>query len=103
MCLGIEEFEHRAFIEMDLGTESLPTISRKCQRHVAYWHSGLEQQRHGVFPKVWWLVTNPHRLNGIVGVIAKLAHSAQSLFAVALHHDAPHLLTQPPQAAETEA
>ncbi|MGH8542069.1 MAG: replication-relaxation family protein [Gammaproteobacteria bacterium] len=101
--LGIGDFEHRAFIELDLSTESLPTVQRKCQRHVAYWQSGLEQQRYGVFPKVWWLVPSPHRRDGIASVIGKLAHSAQALFTVALHHEAPYLLTQPPQAAETEA
>ncbi|MGH3903842.1 MAG: replication-relaxation family protein [Pseudonocardiaceae bacterium] len=102
-CLGIGEFEHRAFIELDQASEHLPTITRKCQRYVAYWHSGLEQQRHGVFPKVWWLVPSPHRRDGIASVIRKFAHSAQALFTVALQHEAPHLLTQPPQAAETEA
>lgn len=103
LCLGMGEFEQRAFIEMDLASEHLPTITRKCQRYVAYWHSGLEQQRHGVFPKVWWLVPSPHRRDGIASVIGKLAHSTQALFTVTLHHEAPHLLTQPPQAAETEA
>ncbi|MGH2366909.1 MAG: replication-relaxation family protein [Chloroflexota bacterium] len=103
LCLGIGDFEQRAFIELDQASEHLPTIARKCQRYVAYWHSGLEQQRHGVFPKIWWLVPSPHRRDGIASVIRKFAHSAQALFTVALQHEAPHLLTQPPPAAETEA
>lgn len=101
--LGVGDLELSAFIEMDMGSESLPTIERKCQRYLAYWQGGLEQQRSGVFPRIWWLVPSPHRLDGITKVITKLLHNAQGLFAVTLHYDAPTLLIRPPMAAETEA
>lgn len=56
-----------------------------------------------MFPRVWWLVPTEARGAGIARVIERLAASAQTVFAVALSHQAPHLLTQPPMAAETKA
>lgn len=49
------EFEDRWFIEVDLGTEHLPTVLRKCAQYEAYRRTGDEQHRHGVFPVVIWL------------------------------------------------
>ena len=90
-------------IELDLDSEHLPTITRKCQRYLAYWHSGLEQRTSGVFPRVWWLVPSEPRLASIAGVIRRLAQEAQGLFTVVLSSEAAQLLTQPPgMAAETE-
>ena len=86
------DFEHRAFAEVDLGTESLPTILRKSQRYVDYWRSGEEQRRHGVFPKVVWLVPDDRRQVGIEKALGRLALEAQDLFAVGLLEDGPHML-----------
>ena len=98
VCLGTGEYEQRAFIELDLASEHLPTITRKCQRYLAYWHSGLEQRASGVFPRIWWLVPTLARAEGITSVIARLADSAHHLFRVALSEEAPELLTTPPAA-----
>ncbi len=76
--------EYSAFIEVDLSSETLPTIQRKNQRYIDYWRSGMEQQWHGVFPKVLWLVKDEHRAERITGVVKKLAHDAQALFDVGL-------------------
>ncbi len=103
LCLGLGDYEQRAFIEQDQDTESLPTIRAKCQRYLAYWQTGQEQHDHGVFPRVWWLVPSEPRLAGIAGVIRRLADEAQALFTVVLSREAAQLLTQPPMAAETEA
>jgi hypothetical protein len=100
--LGIEDVELSAFIELDLGTESLPTIQRKCQRYLAYWQTGQEQQTHGVFPRVWWLVPNQPRQQGIGGVVDRLAREAQALFTVVLRAEAAERLTQlPPMEAHS--
>lgn len=49
-------FEDHWFIEVDLGTESLPTLIRKCAQYEAYRRSGLEQaNRDGTFPLVLWV------------------------------------------------
>jgi hypothetical protein len=94
--VGIEDCELSSFIEVDLGTESLPTIRRKCQVYASYWHTGLEQQRYGVFPRVVWLVPDERRLEGVTGVVQRLADDADQLFAVAMASNGPEILTTPP-------
>jgi hypothetical protein len=95
--IGLGEYEQQAFIEMDLGTESLPTIERKCRRYVAYWHTG-QQQAHGVFPRVWWLTSTEQRQAGIAAVVRHLAQDAQALFTVVLSSEAAEQLTHWPTA-----
>ncbi|WP_371655526.1 MULTISPECIES: replication-relaxation family protein [unclassified Streptomyces] len=97
--LGVAAVERSAFIEVDLTTETLPTIRRKCDRYVAYWRSGVEQQWRGVFPKVVWLVQNERRAERIGSVIRKLASDAQTLFEVGLLSGASGLLSGIPQGA----
>ncbi|RIS81313.1 replication-relaxation family protein [Mycobacteroides abscessus] len=46
------------FLEIDLGTESIPTLLRKCRDYEAYRCSGIEQDRHGSFPLVIWSMTH---------------------------------------------
>lgn len=52
------EFEDWWFMEIDRGTEALPTLLRKCHYYRRYQASGLEQDAHGVFPLVLWIM--PH-------------------------------------------
>lgn len=42
------------FIEIDLGTESIPTLLTKCRDYESYRQTGIEQDRHGAFPLVVW-------------------------------------------------
>ncbi|MCX4742793.1 replication-relaxation family protein [Streptomyces antibioticus] len=90
--IGTSTFERSSFIEVDLATEGLPTIQKKSQRYIDYWRSGMEQQWHGVFPKVVWLVQNEQRADKIKAVIKKLASDTHALFDVGLLAKAPQLL-----------
>lgn len=54
------ELVYAWFIEVDLGTESIPTLRKKCREYEAYRRTGIEQDRHGAFPFVVWSVTHPH-------------------------------------------
>ena len=66
------DYEDRWFIEVDTGTESLPTLLAKCQQYEAYRASGIEHTRHEpgspymtteaaeTFPLVLW-VMHGHR------------------------------------------
>lgn len=94
--LEVDDYELRAFIELDLDTESLPTIGRKLAVYLAYWRSGQEQQRHGVFPRTWWLVPDATRAKSVRRAIGRLPAEAQSLFAVCLIGEAADRLTQLP-------
>lgn len=91
-AVGIGELEQVAFVEIDCGTESLPTIARKCQRYLAYWRSGVEQHRSGLFPRVWWLTHTARRKQRLRTVVDQLARDEQPLFAVGLAGDGPRLL-----------
>lgn len=94
--IGVGDYELASFAEIDLGTESLPTIRRKCQIYLRYWRSGLDQQRHGVFPRVVWLVPDERRRQGIAGVLRRLPRDAQRLFTTALVSDGSAVLTTLP-------
>lgn len=91
--LGIGELERSAFVEVDLGTESGPTITRKCEVYAAYWRTGIEQQRHGVFPSVLWLANDERGAIRIAEAIRRLPQDAQHLFEVVLLGDATANLT----------
>lgn len=93
--IGIGDFERSAFIELDMASESLPTVQRKCLSYVAYWRSGTEQQAFEVFPLVVWLVPTETRRRQLREVINRLAADTRRLFAVALQADGPVLLTGP--------
>lgn len=54
-------YEDHWFIELDRGTESLPTLIRKCLVYQAHWASGQEQAQLGVYPRVAWLIEDNHR------------------------------------------
>lgn len=94
--LTVGAFEVAAFIEMDLDSESLPTIARKCGVYVDYWRSGAEQQGYGVFPRVWWLVPDDDRLRALTRTIQRLPLETRDLFTVALIDDATAQLSRLP-------
>lgn len=54
-------YEDSWFIEVDLGTEHLPTVLGKCGQYETYRRTGTEQAKHGVFPLVVWITTTDER------------------------------------------
>jgi hypothetical protein len=63
------EYEDHWFIEVDRGTESLPTLLKQCSQYETYRRSGREQAASGVFPRVLWLVPDEHRRERLRGGI----------------------------------
>lgn len=101
--LGVGDVERSAFVEVDLSTESRTVIARKARTYAAYWQTGLEAQRHGVFPEVLWLVPDERRQTRMREVLSRLPADAQALFAVERRADAlPYLGTLPDAWAEAE-
>lgn len=91
---GRGHYEELAFIEVDLATESLPTIERKLLAYRRYAATGREQLRwDGVFPRVLWLAPSKPRLRKLLDVIAAQPAAARALFAVHLFDDAIEALT----------
>lgn len=95
--VGVADYELTSFVEVDLGTESVPTVRRKCLVYLRYWRAGLEQQRHGVFPRVIWLVPDQRRADKIISAIKRLSrHGTESLFTVTTAEHGPDLLSTMP-------
>lgn len=70
--LAVDDIELAAFAEIDLGTESVPSVVRKCQSYIQYWQTGTEQTAHDVFPVVLWLVPDDRRKARLQEGIARL-------------------------------
>lgn len=96
--LGVDDYELTAFIEQDMATESLPTISRKLAVYTRYWKTGQEQHEREVFPLVWWLVPDSVRFCAIAKAIRQLPGEVRALFTIALTDEAPDRLLQLPEA-----
>lgn len=78
-----KEFEDHWFIEVDLGTEHIPTIIRKCQQYQTYRQAGVEQQSaDGVFPVIVWVALNTARAEKLRRGIAEARALDQALFRV---------------------
>nr|WP_269781656.1 replication-relaxation family protein [Nocardia bovistercoris] len=57
-CPPGSEYVDAAFIEIDKGTESIPTLIKKCREYENYRRQGIEQERSdGAFPIVVWSIT----------------------------------------------
>lgn len=80
--LGVGELELRWFVEIDMATEHIPAVLRKCELYLSYYRSAQEQQRHGVFPRVLWLTTTEARADQIAQALALRQYPAK-LFRVA--------------------
>lgn len=59
--VGLDDEEAWFFVEVDRGSESVRTVESKAKVYRSYWESGDEQDKHGVFPLVLWLVPSTKR------------------------------------------
>lgn len=75
-------FEYRYMIEIDLGTESISTVIGKCIRYRRYFQSGIEQEAHGVFPTVLWIVKDEKRKDKMEEAIREEFKSRHRIFLV---------------------
>lgn len=74
------------FIEIDMGTESLPSLLAKCHAYTDYYTSGLEQAQHGSFPRVLWLMHGPraeHRSAELTRRVHRTSRLEPRLFTTA--------------------
>jgi hypothetical protein len=92
VTLGVGEFEHRWFCEVDKGTEHVPAIIRKCRVYDTYYASGREQSAHGVFPRVCWLVPDDTRARRLRDAIAADRRLTDGLFVVTTYDRALDVL-----------
>lgn len=74
------DVERHWFVEVDLGTEHAPAIRRKCHAYQAYYQSGIEQAKCGVFPRVAWLTPTANRAKRLSAIIAADRRLQPALF-----------------------
>jgi hypothetical protein len=82
VTLGIGEYEVGYFIEVDRGTEHLPALLRKCHGYEAYYRSGREQDAHGVFPRVLWIVPDELRAERLRQALQRDHRLTKGLFLI---------------------
>lgn len=83
-------FLDRSFIEVDLGSESLPVLLKKCHQYEHYRRSGIEQDRYGSFPLVVWLFLDDQRADRLQRAIKRSGTLPEAMFRFAT----PSTLTQ---------
>jgi hypothetical protein len=88
-----EQFEDHWFLEVDLGTEHLPTIQRKCQQYQAYRQTGTEQAASDIFPVVVWIAPTERRAAKLTAAILGHRTLDQALFRVIVMDQLTDLIT----------
>ena len=87
--------ESHSWVEVDLGTEHLPTVLRKCAVYQRYFATGLEQAARDVFPLVVWMVPTERRAASLRRAIAAERSLDASLFVVTTNEDVLEVLAPP--------
>ncbi len=80
--VGVGKVEYRWFVEIDLGTETMPRRMVKCAPYETYFNAGVEQSEHGVFPKVLWCLPNDELADTLAKRIGRSTTLTSDLFAV---------------------
>jgi hypothetical protein len=70
VTLSTNTYDDHWYLEIDLGSESLPVLLRKCAAYAEYRRSGRAQADHGVFPRVLWVLSTPVRVARLQAAIA---------------------------------
>jgi hypothetical protein len=93
VTLGIGDYAYSWLLEIDMATESLPTIHAKARRHLDYWRSGTAQRAGSVTPRVLWVTPDHQRAAAIETVLKRLPPETTRLFAVTTAPETVSLLT----------
>lgn len=86
------DYEYRWFIEMDLATEDIDAIIGKCDRYIEYYKTGIENEKHGVFPIVIWLVPTEKRKDLIIKNLKLHYPEMNKLFVTVTPEEFPLLI-----------
>lgn len=85
VALGVGEYEHHWFVEIDLGSETLSRRISKCRQYEAYYRSGIEQATHDLFPRILWAMPSQSLADQLAKRIQRTGQLNASLFATASH------------------
>lgn len=90
--LSTTDYDDRYFIEVDLGSESLPTLLKKCGQYEDYRSMGIEQAEHRVFPLVLWFFTKPERADKLKQAVGRSPRLTPGLFRYVTPQDLNQIL-----------
>jgi hypothetical protein len=93
LVLGLGQYEHHYFVEIDRATESPLAVGRQLTAYRQYWSSGQEQARSGLFPVVVIAVPDQRRRDSVVKVAASQPPETWEIFRVVVTHGLMGLLT----------
>lgn len=97
--ISTPEFTDRYFIEVDRATENPARIIRKCQQYDTYRSRGIEQEVHGAFPLVVWIVPTQQRREQLLRHLAAQERLPTRLFQIVTPETFPALLRDGPTAS----
>jgi hypothetical protein len=86
------DYEDYWFFELDLATETVSRIVRKCAQYLDYYRSGNEQRVSGVFPVVVWLVPNEKRKETLVRRMCEELPQELDIFTVIIPDELKSIL-----------
>lgn len=90
--LSSGEFEYQFYFEIDLGTEPMPKLMKKCQTYLDYYYSGEDQKKSGLFPLVVWVVPDEGRKQKLTEKIEENFSNKAQIFKTKLAEDNPQEL-----------
>lgn len=70
VTVSSDAYDDHWYLEIDLGSESLPVLLRKCRAYEDYRRTGRAQAEHGIFPRVLWVLPTPSRASRLQVAIA---------------------------------
>lgn len=96
VTLSGDAYDDHWYVEIDLGTESLPVLLRKCRAYEDYRRTGRAQAEHGVFPRVLWVLTTLERVAKLTAAIAAEPRLPDRLFTGVTPDELVATLRDPP-------
>ena len=96
VTLTTTDYADHWYIEIDLATESLPVLLRKCRAYEDYRRTGAAQAEHGVFPRVLWVMPTQARIARLQTAVATEPRLPDRLFAYTMPDRLIRVLTGPP-------
>ena len=92
VVLSDENYEYQFYFEIDLGTEPMTKLKKKCQTYLDYYYSGEDQKRLGLMPLVVWVVPDEARRQKLTALIAECAPNNGQIFKTILTGTTPEEL-----------
>lgn len=93
------DYVDRYFLEVDRATENPARVIRKCWHYEQYRRSGMEQERHGVYPAVVWIVPHAERKSQLQRALSAEPKLLKHLFTVITPDELSALIRDGPTAA----